>query len=266
MRHRICLVVLLSCGIAHAAEPEPASRLDAVLQSGVLRVCTTGDYRPYSLLRADGQFEGSDITLAQSLAGSLDARVEFVRTSWPQLMPDLLANRCDIAVGGISVTLQRQRQASFSTMLDVDGKIPLVRCADQARYRSIAQLNRPEVRVIEPPGGTNEAFARHQLPRASLRLFADNTTIFQELLAQRADVMITDASEALHQQARLPGLCAVAPEQPLQYGEKAFLLPRNDHAWKAYVDQWLHLSKASGEYARIVDTWRAPRKESTTAP
>ncbi|WP_039811326.1 transporter substrate-binding domain-containing protein [Xanthomonas arboricola] len=261
MRYRTLLAFLLTCGSAQAAEP--ASRLDAVLQSGVLRVCTTGDYRPYSLLRANGQFEGSDIALAQSLGASLGARVQFVRASWPQLMPDLLADRCDIAVGGISVTLQRQRQASFSTVLDVDGKIPLVRCADQTRYRNIAQLNRPDVRVIEPPGGTNEAFARQQLPRAHLRLFADNTTIFQELLQQRADVMITDASEALHQQARLPDLCAIAPEQPLQYGEKAFLLPRNDQPWKAYVDQWLHLSKASGEYARIVETWRAPRKEST---
>ncbi len=52
MRYRICLALLLSCGTTHAATP--ASRLDAVLQSGVLRVCTTGDYRPYSLLRDDG--------------------------------------------------------------------------------------------------------------------------------------------------------------------------------------------------------------------
>ncbi|QJD66482.1 transporter substrate-binding domain-containing protein [Xanthomonas campestris pv. badrii] len=256
MRARILIGLLLTCGIAHAAPP--ASRLDAVLASGVLRVCTTGDYRPYSLLRADGTFEGSDIALAQSLANSLDARISFVRTSWPQLLPDLLADRCEIAVGGISVTLQRQRQASFSAVLDVDGKIPLVRCADQTRYRSIAQLNRPEVRVIEPPGGTNEAFARRELPQAQLRLFADNTTIFQELVEQRADVMITDTSEALYQQARLPGLCAVAPDHPLQYSEKAFLLPRDDAAWKAYVDQWLHLSKASGEYARLVEAWRRP--------
>ncbi|ENZ96092.1 cyclohexadienyl dehydratase [Xanthomonas fragariae LMG 25863] len=31
--------------------------------------------------------------------------------------------------------------------------------------------------------------------------------------------MITDAYEALYQQARLPGLCALAPEQPLQYSK-----------------------------------------------
>ncbi|WP_372362218.1 transporter substrate-binding domain-containing protein [Xanthomonas sp. NCPPB 1325] len=254
MRYCVLLAVLMTIGSTQAATP--TSRLDAVLQAGVLRVCTTGDYRPYSLLRADGRFEGSDIALVQSLGDSLQVRVQFVQTSWPTLLPDLLADRCDIAVGGISVTLQRQRQASFSAVLDVDGKIPLVRCADRKRYRTIEQLNRPEVRVIEPPGGTNEAFARRDLPRAQLRLFADNTAIFHELLHQRADVMITDASEALYQQARLPGLCAIAPKQPLQYSEKAFLLPRDDQTWKAYVDQWLHLSKASGEYGRIVAAWR----------
>ena len=29
------------------------SRLDAVIKSGVLRVCTPGDYKPFSLLKPD---------------------------------------------------------------------------------------------------------------------------------------------------------------------------------------------------------------------
>jgi len=41
----------------------------------------------------------------------------------------------------------------------------------------------------------------------------------------------------------------------LQYSEKAFLLPRDDYTWKAYVDQWLHLGKHNGEYQRIVEQW-----------
>jgi cyclohexadienyl dehydratase len=52
--------------------------------------------------------------------------------------------------------------------------------------------------------------------------------------------MITDASEALYQQKLKPGLCAVNPTQYMQYGEKAYLLPRDDMTWKLYVDQWLH--------------------------
>jgi hypothetical protein len=56
-------------------------------------------------------------------------------TTWKTLMPDLLAGKCDIGMGGISVTLERQKKTFFSTTLDVDGKIPLVRCEEQALYQ-----------------------------------------------------------------------------------------------------------------------------------
>ena len=138
----------------------------------------------------------------------------------------------------------------------VDGKIPLVRCADVQRYQTVEQINQPQVRVIEPAGGTNEVFARAYLGQAQIRLH-DNVSIFDELLAGKADVMITDASEARFQQKLKPGLCAVNPQRQMQYSEKAFLLPRDDVAWKSYVDQWLHLSVATGVYDGIVNQWLA---------
>lgn len=245
---------ILSLGFAGGASA--ASHLDAVQERGVLKVCTTGDYRPYSSLNGEGGYEGIDIEMAQSLAKSLGAKVEWVKTSWKTLMPDFQSGQCDIAMGGISVTLDRQKKAFFSSTLDVDGKIPLVRCVDKEKYQTLGQLNQPSVRVIEPAGGTNEAFVHARLPNAQLMLH-DNTTIFQQLVDKQADVMITDASEALYQQKRYPQLCALNPDAPLQYGEKAYMLPRDDMSWKLYVDQWLHLSKANGEYRRIISEWVA---------
>lgn len=67
--------------------------------------------------------------------------------------------------------------------------------------------------------------------------------------------MIDDASEALYQKTLNPGLCALNPQQPLQYGEKAYMLPRDDISWKLYVDQWLHLSRATGEYQKAEQQW-----------
>jgi cyclohexadienyl dehydratase len=241
-------------GIAQAQEP--SSHLDAIQQQGEIAVCTTGDYKPYTFLRPDGQYEGIDIELAQSLAQSLGVKARWVPTTWKTLMPDMIAGKCDIGVGGISVTLERQKKAAFSSTLDIDGKVPLVRCEDQARYQTVEQINQSSVRVIEPQGGTNEAFVHAYLPNATLA-FHDNKTIFQELLDKKADVMITDASEALYQQKRLPGLCTVNPTKYMQYGEKAYLLPRDDTAWKSYVDQWLKLSKATGAYQKVVGEWLA---------
>ncbi|EPJ80798.1 putative cyclohexadienyl dehydratase [Pseudomonas sp. CFII64] len=251
-------IATLLCGLSNMAiADEPAaSHLDKVLQSGQLAVCTTGDYKPYTFLREDGEYEGIDIEMARSLAKSLGANIQWVPTTWKTLMPDMIAGKCDITMGGVSVTLERQKKASFSNMLDIDGKIPLTRCEDHALYQTIEQINQPSVRLIEPAGGTNEAFVRAYLPKAQLA-FHDNKTIFQQLLDKKADVMITDASEALYQQKRMPGLCAINPAQYMQYGEKAYLLPRDDVTWKGFVDQWLHLSKATGAYQTVVGHWLA---------
>ncbi|UCZ86878.1 transporter substrate-binding domain-containing protein [Pseudomonas sp. L5B5] len=258
MLPRFLLGTLLGLAVpALGQAQEPTSRLDQVIERGHLTVCTTGDYKPYSYLRDDGHYEGIDISLAESLAQSLGIRVKWVNTTWKSLMADFQGQQCDIAVGGISVSLERQKKAFFSEPLGVDGKIPLVRCQDLKRYQTVEQINQPSVRLIEPPGGTNEVFARTRLPNADLTLFADNVKIFDQLLNHHADVMITDASEARFQQRRKPGLCAVNPEHALQYSEKAFLLPRDDMAWKSYVDQWLHLSKATGAYDQVVNQWLA---------
>jgi cyclohexadienyl dehydratase len=232
-----------------------ASHLDAVQKAGVLRVCTPGDYRPFSFRKDDAAYEGIDVDLITGLSASLNVKPQWVKTSWANLLPDLNAGKCDMAVGGISVTTDRQKVAFFSTPYMVNGKTPIARCADVARYQSVAQIDKPGVRVIFNPGGSNERFARSNFKQATLIAHPDNLTIFDELLAKRADVFVTESAEAITEQKLKPGLCAINPDKPLQYGEMAWLLPRDDVAFKAYVDQWLHLSLASGDFQHVMDHW-----------
>ena len=252
----VLFTALAACGLAAQAQTNGAeSSLDTVMKAGVLRACTPGDYKPFSFLKPDSVYEGIDIDLAQSLATAMGAKLELVKTSWANLMPDFTAGKCEIAIGGISVTTERQKRAFFSTAYMVNGKTPIVRCDDVAKYQSVAAIDKAGVRVIANPGGSNERFAKANFKTATLTIHADNLTIFDEILAKRADVFVTEAAEALTQQKLKPGLCAVNPDKPLQYGEMAWLLPRNDVVMKSFVDQWLHLAKATGEYQRTVDKW-----------
>ncbi|MCW3479101.1 transporter substrate-binding domain-containing protein [Neisseriaceae bacterium JH1-16] len=251
MLKRLALLPLL-LGASLAAQ---AAAIDTIAQTGVLRVCMPGDYKPFSYATAPGVYEGLDVDLVQSLAASLGARVQFVPTSWPKLMDDFTAGKCDIAAGGISVSLDRQRKAWFSAPYMVNGKAPLVRCADVKRYQTLADIDKPGVRVIANPGGSNERYARAHFTHATLTLHPENLTIFDELLAGRADVFVTESAEARVQQRLRPGLCAVNPDKPLQYSENALLLPRGDVDTKAYVDQWLHLLQAGGDDQRISQRW-----------
>ena len=256
MRRLALALAFGACGIgAQAQVASPESTLDTVIKKGVLRACTPGDYKPFSFLKPDGAYEGIDIDLANSLATAVGAKLEIVKTSWANLLPDFSAGKCDIAIGGISVSLERQKKAFFSTAYMVNGKTPIARCEDVAKFQSVADIDKPGVRVVANPGGSNERFAKANFKTAQLTIHPENLTIFDEILAKRADVFVTEAAEALTQQKLKPGLCAINPDKPLQYGEMAWLLPRGDAPMKGFVDQWLHLAKASGDYQRTVDKW-----------
>ena len=230
------------------------SRLDDVIKSGKLRVCTPGDYKPFSYLRPDGGYEGLDIDLVQSAGKALGVEVEMVKTAWPSLMKDFI-EKCDVAVGGISVSTDRQKTAFFTVAYMVNGKAPITKCENVAKYRSVADIDKPNVTVIENPGGSNERFARANFKQAKIVIFPDNVTIFDEILKGNADVMISESVETIVQQKLRPGLCAVNPDKPLQYGEMAWMLPRGDASMKGWMDTWFHLAKASGEYERVSGRW-----------
>ena len=246
---RIALALLLL-----AAPASAQSVLDTILARGTVRVGLTGDYRPFSIKDASGKFEGLDVEMAESLARGLGVKLEIVPTAWPTLMADLHAQKYDIGMGGISVTLERAKTAMFSAPIMRTGKAPIARCTDQARFATLSEIDRPGVRVITNPGGTNDRFARANVKQAEVIVFPNNAAIFDEIVAGRADVMMTDAVETRLQQKLHPELCAINPDKPFDFSELAYLLPR-DPALKAWVDQWLHLQAETGEQGRLVARW-----------
>ena len=255
LRQLICVVLAATVPATLVLAQAPSgSRLDDVIKSGKLRVCTPGDYKPFSLQKADGTFEGLDIDLVQSAAKALGVEVVMVKSAWPTLMKDFL-EKCDVGVGGISVSTDRQKTAFFTAAYMVNGKAPITKCENMSRFQTVADIDKPDVTVIENPGGSNERFARANFKQAKIVIFPDNVTIFDEILKGNADVMISESVETIVQAKMRPGLCAVNPDKPLQYGEMGWLLPRGDSAMKGWMDTWFHLAKASGEYAKVTDVW-----------
>lgn len=230
--------------------------LSAIQARGLLRVGTTGDYRPFSFLRPDGTYEGADIEMAHELAALLGVSITFVPTVWVRLLDDFLADKFDIAMGGVTVMPARAGKGFFSVPNFVDGKRPLARRADRDRFTTLAAIDRPGVRLIANPGSANEAFARANFTQARVIIHRDNATVFDELVAGRADVMITDGLEADHQAQIHPELCAVPVAAPFTRLEKAYFFGQ-DAAMKRFVDGWLSAAMADGTWQRRLDRARA---------
>ncbi len=86
-------------------------------------------------------------TWPQSLGKALGVKVEFVPTSWPQMMKDFEADNFDIAMGGISITFDRQKKGMFSMPIMREGKTPIARCADQGKYDTLAEIDQARHRA-----------------------------------------------------------------------------------------------------------------------
>lgn len=250
-------ISLAGCGSSQAnGHTEASPSLARISSSGELRACSTGDYRPLTYRAPDGTWSGIDIDMARDLAAHLGARLTVVPTTWSTLLGDLVAGRCDIAVGGVSVTADRAAHASFTIPYLNDGKTPITRCADVARYGTLDQIDRPGVRVVVNPGGTNEQFDRQRLHNATIVPYSDNNTIFDLVADGRADLMITDAIETRWQAAQRPGvLCAVHADAPFDHSQKAYLVPSGDPEFLGRVNDWLRGALADGTWARLAKPW-----------
>src|SRR3984957_14981594 len=115
--------------LAAPVQAQQTSRLDEIVKRGTLRVGMTGDYLPFSYLdKETSKFRGFDVDMAEALGKALGVKVEYVQTAWPKLSKDFEADNFDIAMGGISITLDRQKKGMFSAPIMREGKTPIARC------------------------------------------------------------------------------------------------------------------------------------------
>jgi cyclohexadienyl dehydratase len=149
----ILISFLFSLAGSSFSVAQTQSRLDEIIARGALKVGTPGDYSPFTFKDPKtGEFTGLDIDQAQDLAKALGVRLEIVETSWPTLTQDFRDDKFDIAMGGVSVTLERQKIGLFSHPYLEDGKAPIARCADKDKFNTIAEIDKPNVKVIANPG------------------------------------------------------------------------------------------------------------------
>ena len=164
----ICLILLLFIAglFGYREYNDPFNR---IRRTGILKVGMTGDYLPLSYLNEDtGIYEGFDVELTEVLADELGVETEYVSTIWPTLLEDALNRKFDIAICGITITEDRKEKVLMSDGYIENGKTILIRKEDTDQYRTLEDLNRKEVRIMENPGGTNERFVRENLPEATL--------------------------------------------------------------------------------------------------
>lgn len=218
-----------------------AGHLEDISARGTIKIGTTGDYIPMSYLNpATGEYEGIDAELSKIIAASLGVKIEYIPTTWPTLAADMQAEKFDIALCGISRNFARAKTMAMSDAYGegLFGKTILCRKTDAKKFKSVADLNKPSVRIMINPGGTNEKFARANLPNATLIVHEDNADIPIQIAEGKADIMITETVEAVSWVKREPRLAAPLVDKPFEGTRHScgILMAKGDQEFLNYIN------------------------------
>jgi len=242
-----------SCTSDEEQSSQQQPTVQRIVGRGRLLVATTGDYRPLSYRERNGDYWGFGIEMAEQIARHIGVGVEFVQTSWPTLTADVLAEpqAFDLAIGGITITEARKASMLMSEGYLANGKTILCRAEDAGKYRSLADIDKPEVRVMVNPGGLNQKFANERLTHATIMVYDRNEEIPNQVAEGKADMMITEITEAPWYVQNDTRLAAPLLSQPFTHGEIGVLMRKGQDDLLGIVNGVISQMKRDGTLRQL---------------
>jgi cyclohexadienyl dehydratase len=246
------LAAIVLCSAPAAAQE---STLTKVLQSGKLRVGTTGDWNPMSMKDpASDSYAGFDVDVMTELAKDLGVEIVFVPTEWKTLVPGIVADKYDISTSA-SITTQRIRSVGFTESYYTLGTVPLTQKKNADRFTSWEDINQEGVTVAVTLGTSQEQQVKALFPKATVRTIEAPARDFQEVLAGRADVSVTSNVEASKLVEAHDVLTIVPVEEPAAPADIAFLVAQNDQVWLNYLNHWIRIKENEGFFDALTEKW-----------
>jgi len=232
--------------------------LATIRKRGLLRV-GVASVEPMVMHDDKGALIGYSIDVARKLAEDIGVRVEFVETSWSQIIPDLLERRFDLIVTGMWVTPVRALVLNFSNPTSVDGVYLIANRQLAGSFKTRDEFNRPEVKIAVYTDTVQERAARRLFPRATLVPVAGNDIELDAALEGKAHAALvtTFAPRVLVGQAADKLFLPFA--DPLQSAESAIGLRKGDPDLLNYLNCWLSFQRNVGWLDERVRYWAEPQ-------
>jgi len=247
----------LGAALLAAALPTAAGTVgDRVKASGTVRLCIWPGYYVITYRNPrDQQLGGVDIELSAEFASKLGVKLEYVESSFPKLVDNLIADHCDIAMHGIGITPQREQVLRFSQPYLRSGIYGVATRGSRA-VQSWADIDKPGVNVAVQAGTYMEPVMAAALKQAKMVVIRPPLTREQELEAGRVDVFMTDYPYSRRLLDNADWARLITPPQLFNPVPYAYAVKPGDDAWLRLVDEFVTEIKRDGRLERAATKYR----------
>lgn len=166
------------------------SVIETIKKRGVMKV-GMATFVPWAMRDVDGNLIGFEIDVATQLAKDMGVDIEFVPTAWDGIIPALIAGKFDVIIGGMSITPARNLTINFTAPYAHSSLGVMANIKTSKDIAWPEGYNSPDVTFSCRRGGSPCDYIKKEFPKATLRLFDDQSQTVQEVLNGNANVMLS---------------------------------------------------------------------------
>jgi len=256
-------VALASSAAFAQRAPDTLARIKA---AKAITVAFSGDSLPFSYVESGNQPAGYSIDLCKRVIASIgrtvglqDIKVNWIVDTVPNRIAMIASGKADLECANTTASQARMKDVDFSNLIFVDGGGFLVRA--DAPINGVSDLAGKSVAVTA--GTTTEKrlndMLKSRLVNAKVVAVKDGVEGVAMLESKAVDAFASDKIKlvGLAAQAKNPNSFALLAED-LSFEPLAFMVPRNDSAFRFEVNKALTQVYISGEIDSIFAKWLGP--------
>ncbi len=231
------------------------SALKDILDNGVLKVGTTGDWNPMTVKDpATNSYKGYDIDIMTELAKDMGVELEFVATDWKTLVNGVVGGNYHLT-GSASISPARMKAAGYSESYISVEIMPFTTSDKVDRFNGWDSINQSDVKVAATLGTTFEKLVKQWFPEAEIRAIEAPAVQQQEVLSGRSDVFVTSNIEGATLMEKYKKIVPIEVDSPRSPTPIAMLLPQDDQVWINYVNNWIKIKQTRGFFDEVAEKW-----------
>ncbi|TDP01253.1 transporter substrate-binding domain-containing protein [Marinomonas balearica] len=244
----------LAGSLVATANVNAASAIDGILSSDELKVCFEAGYIPFEMKTKDGRFIGFDIDIGKHMARTMDVKFVPVNTAWDGIIPALQTEKCDIIMGGMTITAQRNLKVMFANPYITIGQTVVIKPELEGKITSYKDLNDPKYTITSQLGTTGAEAAKKYLSKAKLDLFETSADGVLQVANGKADAFVYDLPfNALYSSQHQDTV--VHLDESFTYEPLGWAIRQDDPNFLNFLNNYLTQIKNDGTYDRIYSKW-----------
>lgn len=245
---------LVGASVAYTSASANDSALDNILDRGAMKVCFDAGYMPFEMKAKNGSFIGFDIDLAKMMTKDMGVKFTPVNTAWDGIIPALLTDKCDVIMGGMTITPQRNLKVNFADPYVVIGQTILLNPKLEGKVKSYKDLNNGNYTVATKLGTTGEAAVKRLIGKAEINLFETQADAVLEVANGKADAFVYDLPfNALYSSQNPSQVSHI--EKPFTYEPLGWAIRKGDPDFLNFLNNYLRQIKGDGRYERVYNKW-----------